>query len=166
MSDLRLISVQTYEVDRKPSHQYYRPDDSRDTRDYYETPLTGREQLTGQYLTRQQPSSQSRPYSMKTSKPASHNRQYDKCYYRQDLGPAPPSRSLYDQTSSRISEVSAHGATPGDGAQLYSLTESSVKKLGPSTGGEPWRLSSWAVHSRASVYSEEFLEKMRRVGRS
>ena len=132
MSDLRLVSMQTYEVDRKPSHQYHRPDNSRDTRDYYERRLAGREQLTGQHSTRQQPTPQSRPYSMKPSKPASHNRQYDKCYYRQN--PAPPSRSPYDQTSSRISEVSAHGATPGDGAQLYSLTEPSVKKLGPSTG--------------------------------
>ena len=165
MSDLRLISMQTYEVDRKPSHQYYRPDDSSNTRGYYER-QPRQEQPTPRQSTRQQPTPQSRPYSMKTSKPASHNRQYDKCYYSQDSGPAPPSRSPYDQTSSGISEVSAHGATPGDGAELCALTERSVKKLGPSTGGEPWRLNSWAVQSGASVYSKEFLEKMRRLGRS
>jgi len=173
MSDLRLVAMQSYVVDHEPYHRQYRPDDSSYTRGYYErqpsqeqsTPRqSARRQSSRQQSSRQQPTPQSRPYSMKTSKPASHNRQYDRRYYRQDPSPAPALRSRDDQTSSRITEVSAHGATPGDGAEFCSLTERSVQQLGPSTGGELWRLQSWAAESGVSVYSREFLEKMRRLG--
>jgi hypothetical protein len=93
---------------------------------------------------------------------APYIRQYYQRYYPRDPTPAPPSQSTYYSKHRPATEVSAHGAVPAEGAEFSLLTEDSVKRLGKSTGGQLWRLEAWAKDAGISVYSQEFLDEMRK----